>query len=261
MNRELKEIRELGRQRKYREERGLLLAEGLRITEDLDPAVIRTAVFSNHFLTEGSEREKRLYEKLSALPSIRILRVSDEDFRRISDTVAPQGVLVVTEIPRYTAGDILQDPRKLIVILEGLQDPGNVGTVFRSGEAAGISGVILDRKSADPTSPKTVRATMCSFFRVPLAVSDDLPGLVREIRKKGGVSYAAHLAGSTDYAAEDYRPFTAFLIGNEANGLSDALTETADKRIRIPMQGRVESLNAAMAASVLLFEAARQRRG
>ena len=261
MNRLIKEIRTLETKRKYREEQGLFIAEGLRMTEELDPGKVRTAVFSEHFLSEGGERAKRLYEKFAGTPGIRILTVPDDVFRRISDTSTPQGVLAAAELPRYSTEEILGDPRKLVVILQELQDPGNIGTIFRSGEAAGISGIILDRKCADPSQPKAVRAAMGSFFRVKYAVTDDLPSVLRRIREAGGISYAAHLQGSTDYALEDYRPFTAFLIGNEANGLSEQLTKAADRRIRIPMEGQLESLNAAMAASILLFEAARQRRG
>ena len=112
----------------------------------------------------------------------------------------------------------------------------------------------------DIYNPKTVRSTMGSIFRVPFAVSADLRGAAEKLRKMGGKVYAAHLGGAVDYTAMDYRSMCAFLIGNEAEGLSEELASVSDQRIRIPMGGQVESLNASLAATVLLYEADRQRR-
>lgn len=148
----------------------------------------------------------------------------------------------------------------MFVVLEGIQDPGNLGTIFRSAEAAGLSGIIMDENTCDVYNPKVVRATMGAIFRVKFMVSSDLLKTVEEIKQKGGQVFAAHLEGSIPYDEADYHGLSAILIGNEGNGLSDTITAAATTRIRIPMEGKVESLNAAMAATILMYEAKRQRK-
>ena len=146
------------------------------------------------------------------------------------------------------------------MILENLQDPGNLGTILRAGEGAGITGVIMSRDTVDIYNPKVVRSTMGSAFRVPFLYTDDLPGTVRELKAGGIRLFAAHLEGRNNYEEEDYTGNTGFLIGNEGNGLTEELSAPADAWVKIPMAGKVESLNAAVAASILMFETARQRR-
>ncbi|MBR3188820.1 MAG: RNA methyltransferase [Lachnospiraceae bacterium] len=148
----------------------------------------------------------------------------------------------------------------LLLVLEDIQDPGNLGTIFRTAEAAGATGIIMSRGTVDLFHPKVVRATMSAIFRMPFYISNDLCSEVCALREKGIRSYAAHLGGKRIY---DELPLTqgcAFLIGNEGNGLTEALTAQADEKIIIPMAGSAESLNAAMAAGILMYEAARQRR-
>lgn len=151
-------------------------------------------------------------------------------------------------------------PPAQLVILETLQDPGNLGTILRAGEGAGITGVIMDRTTADIYNPKVIRSTMGSIYRVPFVYVDDLKGALKAAKGAGVRLYAAHLEGRRSYDEEDYRQSAGFLIGNEANGLSRETADMADCYVRIPMLGKVESLNAAVAASILMFEAARQRR-
>ena len=148
----------------------------------------------------------------------------------------------------------------LLMILEHLQDPGNLGTIIRAGEGAGVTGVIMDASTADIYNPKVIRSTMGSVLRVPFVYTEDLCGTLQWLKKQDVRLFAAHLKGKNSYEQENYCQSTGFLIGNEANGLSDEAASLADTYIRIPMAGRVESLNAAVAASVLMFEAARQRR-
>ena len=133
--------------------------------------------------------------------------------------------------------------------------------MMRTAEAAGATGVLMSRDTVDLFNPKTVRATMSAIFRVPFLYTDDLTGEMRALRDDYGVRiFAAHLKASRPYDEINYSGPCAFLIGNEGNGLSDAAADTADARIHIPMKGRIESLNAAMAAGILMFEASRQRR-
>ena len=157
---------------------------------------------------------------------------------------------------------MLEDADKpLFMILEDLQDPGNLGTIIRTGEGAGVTGVILSKTSVDVFNPKVIRSTMGSVYRVPVLYVDSIEEEVLPMLKTHGTTtYAAHLKGENNYDQEDYGKGTAFFIGNEGNGLSDELTACADTLIKIPMAGQVESLNAAMASGILMYEAARQRR-
>jgi TrmH family RNA methyltransferase len=133
--------------------------------------------------------------------------------------------------------------------------------MMRTAEAAGVTGVLMSRDTVDLFNPKTVRATMSAIFRVPFLYTDDLIDEIGRLREEDGIEvYAAHLRASRPYDEVDCRKPCAFLIGNEGNGLTEEAADAASGRVHIPMQGSIESLNAAMAAGILLFEAARQRR-
>jgi TrmH family RNA methyltransferase len=133
--------------------------------------------------------------------------------------------------------------------------------MMRAGEGAGITGILMNHTTVDLYNPKTIRSTMGSVYRVPYVVTGDLFASLRELKEAGVTLYAAHLDGTMDYDEASYRGNTAFLIGNEGNGLSDEICRMADVLVRIPMEGQVESLNAAIAATLLAYEAKRQRKG
>ena len=147
------------------------------------------------------------------------------------------------------------------MVLDNLQDPGNLGTIFRTAEAAGVTGISMSRDCVDIYNPKTIRSTMGAIYRMPFLYAEDLKETIDALKEQGIQIYAAHLDGKNFYDKEDYRGGTAFLIGNEGNGLRREIAECADIWIRIPMAGRAESLNAAIAAAILMFETCRQRRG
>ena len=126
-------------------------------------------------------------------------------------------------------------------------------------EGAGVTGIIMSSNTVDIYNPKTIRSTMGSLYRVPVIYVEDICKTVEECRQKGVRVYAAHLKGTDNYNVKDYTQPTAFMIGNEGNGLTDKLTDKADELVRIPMQGKVESLNAAIACTILTYEAVRQR--
>ena len=185
--------------------------------------------------------------------------MSDTVFAHVSDTKTPQGILAVVRRMEYTAEDILGETPHVLV-LENIQDPGNLGTILRAGEGAGVTGIVMDANTADIYNPKVIRSTMGSVLRMPFVYVENLHETLEELKKKKIRLFAAHLQGKHAYDQEDYTGPAAFLIGNEGNGLTEETAAMADTYIRIPMEGRVESLNAAVAASVLMFEAARQRR-
>ena len=187
--------------------------------------------------------------------------VSDQVFAAMSDTQTPQGVLALVRQFSYGMDELLKSDRPAhLMVLENLQDPGNLGTILRAGEGAGITGLIMSRDTVDIYNPKVIRSTMGSVLRMPFVYVENLHETLEELKKKKIRLFAAHLQGKHAYDQEDYTGPAAFLIGNEGNGLTEETAAMADTYIRIPMEGRVESLNAAVAASVLMFEAARQRR-
>lgn len=185
--------------------------------------------------------------------------VSADIFRKISDTQTPQGILTVLRQPEYGLDELLKSPNPLFVVLENLQDPGNLGTIIRTGEGAGITGVIMSEQTVDIFNPKVIRATMGSVYRVPFVYVKDLAETLRKMHEQGIHTYAAHLQGDTYYDAYSFGAPTAFLIGNEGNGLRKETADLAEFYLKIPMEGQVESLNAAIATSLLMYEAHRQR--
>lgn len=221
------------------------------------------ASFNMEEETASDKERAALSHKLLSLREsgqVLIETVKTDIFNRMCDTKTPQGILCIVSMPEYSLEEILEEERGLYLILEDIQDPGNLGTMMRAGEGAGLSGIIMSSNTVDLFNPKTIRATMGSIYRVPFFYADDLADAVRAMKHAGIKTYAAHLGGRASYDREDYSKAAAFLIGNEGKGLSRDTADLADICVRIPMLGEVESLNAAVAAALLLYEAARQRR-
>lgn len=186
--------------------------------------------------------------------------VTEEQMKKLTDTVTPQGILCVVRQPSYTVEDIINHPgQRLIMILEDIQDPGNLGTIFRTAEGAGASGIIMTKGCADLFNPKVVRSTMGSIYRVPFFVTDDIEQTISLVKNAQIEVFAAHLKGEHFYDEIEYKD-AAFLIGNEGRGLKDSTASLADTYIKIPMSGELESLNASMAAGILMYEHNRQIR-
>ena len=187
--------------------------------------------------------------------------ISDALFKKISDTVTPQGILAIVKRKHYKLNDILNrkvkkdglPDKQVIMILDDLRDPGNLGTIIRTCEAAGVSGIILSKESVDIYNPKVVRSTMGAILRVPFYESEDLKEDIKKIKQENFKLYAAHLGGKKLYNEVKKDGAYGFIIGNEANGISDEVAALADELVIIPMYGNVESLNAAIAASILMF--------
>ena len=186
--------------------------------------------------------------------------ITEEQMKKLTDTVTPQGILCVVRQPSYTMEDIINHPgHRLIMILEDIQDPGNLGTIFRTAEGAGASGIIMTKGCADLFNPKVVRSTMGSIYRVPFFVTDDIEQTISLVKNAQIEVFAAHLKGEHFYDEIEYKD-AAFLIGNEGRGLKDSTASLADTYIKIPMSGELESLNASMAAGILMYEHNRQIR-
>lgn len=247
-NNQIKEITALRDKSKARREAGLYIVEGPKMCEEAPKEmVVNTFVTQRCVESNKSWLEKRTYEV-----------VEDKVFEKLSDTKTPQGIMSVVKQPQYKLEDMLKTG-KLYVILEDIQDPGNLGTIVRTAEGAGVAGIIMTKGCVDIFNPKTIRSTMGSVYRVPFVYTDDIAGAIEAVKKAGITVYAAHLKGEKYYDEIDYGR-AAFLIGNEGNGLKDETAALADTYIKIPMSGKVESLNAAVATSVLMYEHSRQTR-
>lgn len=209
------------------------------------------------YISESYYNRKKLHTDFDRFP---YEIVEDGVFKTVSDTVTPQGIMCVVRQPKYCMEDWLDVTNPCFLLLEDIQDPGNLGTLMRTGEGAGVTAVIMSKGCVDIFNPKTIRSTMGSVYRVPFLYAEELGNVVETLKERGIGVYAAHLMESVDYDKVSYRSGCAFLIGNEGNGLSDELSRQATKCIRIPMQGQVESLNAGVAGSILMYEAYRQRR-
>ncbi len=177
----------------------------------------------------------------------------------MSDTQTPQGVLAIVKMPHYEIDELFKGNDKSFLCLR-VYRIRNSRCRYRTGEGAGVSGIIMNRTTVDIFNPKTVRSTMGSLYRVPFYITDDLPETIEYAKSKGVSLYAAHLKGKCSYDRPDYTGACGFMIGNEGNGLSDEIADMADTYIRISMEGAVESLNAAISATLLMYECNRQRR-
>lgn len=256
-NARIKSLVNMRQKAKVRREKGVFLTEGIKMFLEAPQERIREVYISESFSCPDGKIKEAVDEKLKK--SV-YETVSKEVFRKISDTCSPQGILCVMQSYDYQLSDMLQKEHPLLLLLEDIQDPGNLGTMIRTGEGAGIDGVILSRDTVDIYNPKTIRATMGSIYRMPFYYADDLAAVVLGLKEKGISVFAAHLKGTETYDVFDYTKGCAFLIGNEGNGLKTETAELADCYMRIPMEGNVESLNAGIAAAVLMYEASRQRR-
>ncbi len=251
-NKQVKNIIQLTKKAKERQIQKVFLAEGMRIFEEIPKEYLQNVYVSESFLQKKENTKK--------LDDIEYETVSDTVFQRMSDTKTPQGVLCIVRQPEYEWKDLIRGEQTHLLVLEGIQDPGNLGTIFRTGEGAGITGIIMSG-CADLFAPKTVRSTMGSICRVPFYTVTDLQKTLCILKEKRISIYAAHLKGQKYYDALDYRGAVAFLIGSEGNGLTEETARQADAYLKIPMGGHLESLNAAMAAGILMYEVNRQRRG
>jgi len=241
---------------KERRKDNIFLAEGVKMFEEAPEGKIREVYLTEELADKWQKEGGELWNRLTSL-SYEI--VSSDVFAKMSDTMSPQGILTVIERPSYRLEDYLRKENPLFVVLEDLQDPGNLGTIVRTGEGAGITCVIMTKNTVDLFNPKTIRATMGSVFRVPFVYVEDLEKTLDILHDAGVTTYAAHLKGETFYDTYSFKGATAFLIGNEGNGLKKETADKAKNYLKIPMEGQVESLNAAIATSLLMYEAHRQR--
>lgn len=251
-NPQVKRLLQLQKKSKVRNEKKVFVVEGLRMFAEVPKERVEKV-----YISESLYNRKKLELNLHDFP-YEIL--SDSVFSHVSDTKTPQGILCIVKQKSYSVEELLNVENPHFMVLDNLQDPGNLGTIVRTAEGAGVDAVFMSKDTVDIYNPKTIRSTMGSIYRMPILYVEDIVELLEEFRKRDIKSYAAHLQGEHSYDQENYVGGTAILIGNEGNGLRDEVSNQADIWVQIPMQGQVESLNAAIAASIMMFEVSRQRR-
>ena len=233
---------------KHRREAGLFLAESMKmVREALALSLCRTLVVD-------AKRREEYAEMIAQAESAgcEVLLVTAAIMQAISEAKTPQGICCTVEIrpePERLSG-------RLIVAMDGVQDPGNVGTILRTADAAGFDGALLSGACADLYSAKTLRATMGSVFRVPVRRVNDLPAALEEMKAQGYAVVATELGGE-DFYTHCPREKAVLVIGSEGNGVSQAVRDAATHHLALPMRGGAESLNAAVAAGIMIYEMAR----
>lgn len=249
----IKEIKSL-KNRKYREEKQQFFIEGLRFVEEalkVKAEILRIFVSEEFYETKSSMLNSMIHPyEVIALP--------EKLFTEISDTETPQGILAVLKMKSYNLEEIVKEDN-LLLVLDTIQDPGNMGTLIRTADAAAFTGIVISRGCVDLYNPKVLRSTMGSLFHIPISFTGSTTEAVEMLKTKGVKVYAAHLKGTRNYFEMDMRSNIAFIIGNEAKGISDEAAAVADLLVRIPMPGRAESLNASVAGSLLMYECVRQK--
>ncbi len=266
-NPEYKELEALNN-RKSREKTGLFLAEGYHLIREAvrSGLNVRTVYADGTVLEDerGAGQSLRAFLAEAEADGRRAVLLSGPLFARLARTETPQPVIAAVEKPAAEA--VLPDriagtpgDGKRILVLDRIQDPGNLGTLFRTAEAAGFDGVLLVKGTADPYSPKVLRATQGSIFRLRFGFTEGAEDTLRVLKQAGKTVYVSALAGAKPAFGVPMKRDFALVIGNEGGGVSEAFLEGADERVTIPMEGETESLNASIAGAVLLFESVRQR--
>jgi TrmH family RNA methyltransferase len=236
-----------------------IFVEGLRLAEEAAEVLEVTDFF---YTPEFAENE-RAVELLNKLPHFQGAVVSQKLLESISDTKTPQGVVLLAQKPATGKSILVKtfdlNPASLFVVLHELNNPANVGAVLRTAEAVGVSGVILTRKSADVFSPKSLRGAMGAAFRLPFWTNADFDEAIEFCGVNKIKTVCADVQAEKKHTEIDWRRRVALIIGSEARGLAPDEINQTDEQIRIPMKMPVESLNAAVAGGIILYEAARQR--
>lgn len=255
-NKRMKDIAMLQKKAGIRNKEGVFVVEGIKMFQECPKSDILEIVFGESFVSSHGKIVQEL-ERDCRCP---IHYVSDTVFAYVSDTKTPQGILLLVKQKKSQIKNMLTKPSPVLLLLDNIQDPGNLGTILRASEGAGITGIIISEDSCDVFNPKVIRSTMGSIFRLDICISTDLETEIKKLKSIGIKIFVTDLEESVDYDMVDFTKSNAIVIGNESKGVSKRIKDLADIHIKIPMLGKVESLNVGVATSILAYEMARQRR-
>ena len=248
----VKEIKKL-KEKKYRDLNSEYVVEGIKLVKEAieEKADINKIVVCEDCIDDGSIDQGLMYE----IAKYDCIGVSKKVFETLTDVTTPQGILAV--LKKSNKKEISYD-EDIIIVLDGIQDPGNLGTILRTVDSTNLKQIILSEKCADPFNPKVVRSTMGAIFRVNIIESNNILDTLKDIKKSKYRIVATSLeTENTIYTVDYYKK--VIVIGNEANGVSKEVLEIADEKVKIPMLGKTESLNAAVATGIMLYEYVRNK--
>lgn len=252
-NETIKHIKKL-KEKKYREEYHEYIVEGIKMIEEAinEGAKIKSIIICEDCKTQGAIPNELMYE----IAKLNCIYVAEKIFNTITDVINPQGIMAVIEKPQAKENTI-DFSANVSLLLDNIQDPGNMGTILRTADSLNMKQIIVSKGSADVYNLKVVRSTMGAIFRVKVIEVENLATVIKEMKKHKIKVYATDLQTDKSIYDVDYSK-SAIVIGNEANGVSSKVLEEASERIKIPMIGKTESLNAAVATSIILYEAFRK---
>ena len=248
-NQQVKDVQKLQKSSKYRSDRGLFVVEGWRMLKEI-PEVFIEQIFVVSYEETG----------LANIELDKVTLVSEQVLKAMSREVTPQGIVCIAKM-KPVDYDLTSVENPLIVAIDCVQDPGNLGTIIRTAEAAGVDQLILSKGTVDLYNPKVVKSTMGAIYRMAILKDVNLVDYLEQMKIENISVYAAHLEGVKNHYQFNYQQGTCFVMGNEGNGLRDEIAEKTTEYLKIPMQPKAESLNVAMATGILIYEAIRQRIG
>ena len=249
----IKKIKKL-KEKKFRDEENVYLVEGTKMLKEAidEKANIHTIVVCEECIKDNTIEKELLYE----IAKYECIYVTEKVFKSITDVTNPQGVLAVIE-KKNNSNNINFD-EDIIIILDGIQDPGNLGTILRTVDSIGVKQIIVSKDTVDSYNPKVVRSTMGASFRINVIETENLIDTIKEIQKNGYEVIATSLETNNSIYDIDFMK-KAIIIGNEANGISKEVQDVSDIKVKIPMLGKTESLNAGVAAGIMMYEYVRKK--
>ncbi len=252
-NEVIKSIRKL-KEKKYRDIANEYIVEGIKLIEEAieENVKIKKIVVCEECLKDNCIEQKILYQ----IAKYDCIYVSEKIFGLLTDVVNPQGMLAVIE--KDNSEDKIKYTEDIIVVLDGIQDPGNLGTILRTVDSVGLSQIVLSKTSVDAYNPKVVRSTMGAIFRVKIIEAENLVETLKNMKKHKFKVVATSLGGTENIYQMDYNK-KVIVIGNEAKGVSKEILDVSDAKTIIPMLGKTESLNASIATGVILYEYVRRK--
>lgn len=253
-NEYVKHIKKL-KEKKYREEYKEFIVEGIKMVQEAieENAKIKTIIICDDCKVQSSISNELMYE----IAKYNCVYVAEKIFSTMSDVINPQGIMAIIEKPENKETEI-DFSKDTFLLLDNIQDPGNMGTILRTADSLNMDQIIISKGSSDIYNPKVVRSTMGAIYRIKVVEVENLARTVKEFKKHRINVYATDLKTDKSIYDVSYKK-AAIVIGNEANGVSEEVLQEASDRIKIPMIGKTESLNAAVATSVILYEAFRQQ--
>lgn len=246
--------------KKYRDRTEMIPLEGVRLIEEaLQQEVEFTSVLYSEELLKRLKGKELLQTISIRQPGVRILNIAKGLLKETADTENPQGILAVVKKPEYYLSQVTESKNPFVLVISGVQDPGNLGSIIRTASAALVSGVIVTRGTVDIYNPKTLRGTMGAIFQVPVVVVKDVQSIISYLQDCNIQIVVTDLEGEVSCFQANLTVPTAVVFGSEAFGVSEEFKNAADLLMKIPLLGPAESLNVSVSAGVIVYEGIRQR--